>query len=193
MDRRRFLTGTVGASITGIAGCLDGIGSENAPPDPVELSGGKFDTDHGMEIGPHGGANGQIFYKNNAPRDGENPAWFHTLAHSLFPYHFDHLDRGWEPEVVYVTDFSRVEYTVRERDGMPRMPSPTAPETFADAAELTYVVESDVMGGMGPALHPFSDESEAETFVSTHGGMSVAFEDIDRGLIEGIQDGGHDH
>jgi len=92
MDRRRVIAAGIGSAVTGLAGCL-GDASEETPPDPVDLEG-KFDTDHGMEIGPHGGANGQIFYRDADPRDEGNPAWFHTLVHSLFPYHFDRLDRG---------------------------------------------------------------------------------------------------
>ena len=188
MDRRRVIAAGIGSAVTGLAGCL-GDASEETPPDPVDLEG-KFDTDHGMEIGPHGGANGQIFYRDADPRDEGNPAWFHTLVHSLFPYHFDRLDRGWEPVVVYVTDFSRVEYRVRRRDGALRMPSPTAPETFADATDLVYVAESDVMGGMGPALHPFSDADDARSFVDSHGGQTVTFDEIDRALIEAIRQRG---
>ena len=186
MNRRRVIAAGIGGAVTGLAGCLGGSAPEEALPDPVDLEG-EFDTDHGMAIGPHGGANGQIFYRDADPRDEGNPAWFHTLVHSLFPYHFDRLDRGWKPAVVYVTDFSRVDYTVRQRDGAPRMPSPTAPETFADASDLLYVAESDVMGGMGPALHPFSDQEEAQSFIDTHGGQVFDYEEIDRTLIEGIR------
>jgi nitrous oxide reductase accessory protein NosL len=162
--------------------------------EPVDLSGGKYDDHGGMVIGRHGGANGQVFYAENAPDRGENPAWFHTLVFGLFPYHFGRLDRGWEPRVVYVTDFSQVEYELTERDGRLQMPSPTAAETFGEAADLTYVAESEVMGGMGPALHPFSDEAEAEAFAAEHGGIALSFEEIDPVIIERLQSGsGHDH
>lgn len=187
MKRRRVIAAGIGGALTGIAGCLGGA-SEGEPPKPVDLEG-RFDTDHGMEIGPHGGANGQVFYRDASPRDEGGPAWFHTLLHSTFPYHFDRLNRGWEPVIVYVTDFSNVDYTVRERDGSLRMPSPTAPETFADATDLVYVAESEVMGGMGPALHPFSDDGDAEAFIDSYGGRTFEFDEIDRTLIEGIRDG----
>ncbi|TKX52984.1 NosL family protein, partial [Halorubrum sp. SS7] len=66
-----------------------------------------------------------------------------------------------------------------------------APETFADATDLIYVAESDVMGGMGPALHPFSDQAEAQSFIDTHGGQMFGYEAIDRTLIEGIRQSGN--
>jgi len=189
MDRRVFLT-TAAVCVSGLAGCLGG-GSEGSRPEPVDLSGGKFDDDHGMEIGPHGGANGQIFYDERTPADRDGgPFWFHTLVFSLFPFCFEREDRGWEAEVVYVTDFSAVDWTVQERGQGKTMPSPTAPGTFAAAPGLTYVAESDVMGGMGPGLHPFSDADEAESFVDDHGGETLPFDAIDRGLVEALRQGG---
>ncbi|MEF8813658.1 MAG: nitrous oxide reductase accessory protein NosL [Halovenus sp.] len=189
MNRRSFLrTSVAAASVGSLAGCLGGD-SEESGPEPVDLSGGKFDDDHGMEIGPHGGANGQIFYEEQTPPDREGgPFWFHTLVFSLFPFHFDRRDRGWEADVIYVTDFSAIDWTVQERDRGPTMPSPTAPETFAAATDLTYVAESSVMGGMGPGLHPFSDGDEAASFVDDHGGETLAFGTIDRALVETLQE-----
>ncbi len=189
MNRRSFLrTSVAAAGVGGLAGCLGGD-SEESQPEPVGLSGGKFDDDHGMEIGPHGGANGQIFYEEQTPPDREGgPFWFHTLVFSLLPFHFDRRDRGWEADVIYVTDFSAIDWTVQERDSRTTMPSPTAPETFAAATDLTYVAESSVMGGMGPGLHPFSDEDEAASFVDDHGGETLAFEAIDRALVATLQE-----
>ena len=99
--------------------------------------------------------------------------------------------------MIYVTDFSRVDYELFERDGRLHMPAPTSPETFAEASALEYVAESRVMGGMGPALHPFSDGAEAEAFATKHGGTVIAFDDINPVLIERLQTrgsgGDHDH
>jgi copper chaperone NosL len=191
MNRRAFLTVAATAGSGVLAGCLDGLGSEESVPEPLSLAGGKFDDDHGMEIGPHGGANAQLFYQEETPSDREAEAfWFHTLAFSGFPFYFDRRDRGWETEVFYVTDFSAVDWTVQEREAGPTMPSPTAPETFGDATEMTYVAGSDVRGGMGPDLHPFSAESDADAFVADHGGETLAFDDITRTLVEGLREEG---
>lgn len=200
MNRRTFLRrSSVAAALGSLAGCL---GSDDGDvPDPVSLSGTAFDYRGGMEVGAHGGPNGQIFYRDEQPEaaasattasgDGnENLAWFHTLVFGLFPYHFDRLDRGWEAEVVYATDYSVVDWELDADASRPVMPAPTDSDTFAAATELTYVGESDVRGGMGPALHPFSDESEAASFAETHDGTTYEFDDVTRILVASLQDTG---
>lgn len=184
MYRRSFIAG-LAATAAGSTGCLGGDGPEDVP-EPIALSGDKFDDQGGMAIGDHGGPNGQVFYAENSPERHENPAWFHTLVFGLFPYHFDRLDRGWEAEAVYVTDYSKVDLP-SSSDGSPRLPAPTAADTFTDATEVTYVAESEAVGGMGPALPPFSEESEAEDFAERYGGRTVGFEGITSTLIEDLK------
>lgn len=202
MDRRAFLRRT--AAITGtaaIAGCLDTLpGSSEDTPDPVALSGGKLDYQGGMVIGRHGGPNGQIFYRDEtadtvhqsgeSADDREDLAWFHTLLQGLFPYHFERRDRGWEAEVIYVTDYSSTDWELSGDESRPQMPSPTEPETFAVATELTYVAESEAAGGMGTELFPFSEEEEATRFTERHEGSLVEFDEIDRGLVQALSQGG---
>lgn len=154
----------------------------------------KADYQGGMVIGAHGGPNGQVFYADTDPKpeqgtaesspQADNGAWFHTLAYGLFPYHFEMVGEGATATVIYVTDYSVVD---RERaDGADRqqMPAPTAADTFADATELTYAVETGVRGAMGPDLMPFSDPDDAAAFVGSHGGHTVSYDDIDRPLID---------
>lgn len=177
MDRRTTLA-TLGAVLPGIlSGCLGGV-TGGSTPTPVDLSGGKADDQGGMVIGRHGGPNGQIFYENNGPEGHDNPAWFHTLAFGLFRYYFRHERRGWEAMATYVTDYSSIDYELDERDGRLYMPAPTAAETFGDATAMTYVVESEVYGGMGPELLPFSAADDARAFVEDHGGRTMAFDDV---------------
>ena len=199
MNRRTYLRASVTAvGVTAFAGCLASGGGEDVPA-PVDLSGTKFDYQGGMEIGAHGGPNGQIFYKDEQPRpavaggaDGdtsspENLAWFHTLVFGLFPYHFDRQSRGWETDVIYVTDYTLVDWDIAADESRPVMPSPTSAEMFAEASELTYVGGSEVMGGMGPALHPFSDSGEASSFVENYGGDTYEFDEINQALVESLQ------
>jgi nitrous oxide reductase accessory protein NosL len=196
--RKTLLTVGAGAAVS-LGGCLGLLGSDSAEaPDPVDLSGGKLDYQGGMEIGRHGGPNGQIFYADNEPESthatGDHPdaradlAWFHTLVHGLFPYQFE---RGWDTDAIYVTDYSTVTYeqNISERGGSRRMPAPTNPDKFADATGLTYVGESDLKGGMGPALFPFSDAGDADSFVAEYGGQTYAFDDISPALINQLQSG----
>jgi nitrous oxide reductase accessory protein NosL len=176
MERRETLAALGSVVCGGLAGCL-GTG-DVGHPEPVDLSGGKADDQGGMVIGKHGGPNGQIFYANNRPEGHDNPAWFHTLAFGLFRYYFRHERRGWEATAIYVTDYSSFDYEPTEQDGRLYMPAPTAAGTFGDAAAMTYVMESEVYGGMGPELHPFSAAEDARAFVEAHGGRTVTFDDV---------------
>lgn len=193
---RRHIVQTLGTgTVVGLAGCLDAFGSNSETPDPVDLSGGKFDYQGGMEIGVHGGPNGQIFYADNEPTSRhatgnsedarDDLAWFHTLVQGLFPYHFERLNQGWEPAAIYVTDYSLVDWEL-SGGGPKQLPSPTAADTFGDATELVYVAESDVIGGMGPELVPFSDADEANSFADTHSGRTLDYDDITPTLIESL-------
>lgn len=197
LTRRNAVQLVAAGTAAGLAGCLGVLDSDDGSvPGPVDLSGGKFDYQGGMEIGPHGGPNGQIFYADNepetphdpgdSPEDHDNLAWFHTLAQGLFPYHFDRLDRGWEAEVIYVTDYSAVDFELSGQDGPTQLPSPTAAGTFADATELTYVAESDVIGGMGSELLPFSSADDAEALATDYGGRTLTFDGIDRQLVDSL-------
>lgn len=195
VSRRRTIRAVGTGVAVGLAGCLGGE-SESAP-EPLNLSGQKSDYQGGMIIGDYGGPNGQIFYADTEPTpkgrsadaspETKNVAWFHTLAHGLFPYHFRMLNRGAEARAIYVTDYSRVEWTLPQDTDRKQMPTPTTPESFADATELQYAIETDVLGGMGPDLMPFSDAEEADAFASTHGGRTVGYDDIDSQLIESLQ------
>jgi nitrous oxide reductase accessory protein NosL len=40
---------------------------------------------------------------------------------------------------------------------------------------------------MGPGLHPFSDEQDADAFVSEYGGEPVTFDDLTPAVVEQIQ------
>lgn len=122
--------------------------------------------------------NGQIFYRNHSPADHDNPAWFHTLTAGLFPYYFEHERLGWEAVAVYVTNYSRVDYNLVDEAGKTYISTHTAADTFGFANEMTYVADSDVLGGMGKELIPFSEDADAETFVSDHGGSTVDFDAI---------------
>lgn len=179
MHRRRVLQSLGVLSGGTLAGCLDGFGgTSTATPTPVDLSGQKRDDRGGMVIGNHGGPNGQLFYEAASPDGHDNPAWFHTLAYGLFPYYFDRRERGWNAVAIYATDYSTVDYEITTTRGRTTISAPTAPETFATAQTLEYVVGSEVRGGMGPGLLPFSERRDAEAFVGDHGGRIRSFDDV---------------
>ncbi|MFB6069000.1 MAG: nitrous oxide reductase accessory protein NosL [Halobacterium sp.] len=178
---RRALIGAVGVTATAaLAGCSSG-GGESTPattPSPVDLSGGKQDDVGGMVIGEHFGPNGQIFYRDHSPRGHDNPAWFMSLTAGFFPYSFRHADEGWTAAATYVTDYSAVDYELTTVNGTAYISSHTPADSFGSADQLTYVAGSEVRGGMGKTLVPFSDSGDADSFVSDHGGRRVSFSDV---------------
>lgn len=124
MNRRTVLCTAATIGVGSLAGCLGTDSSSEDAPDPIDLSGTEYDYQGGMEIGAHGGPNGQIFYKDEQPEspggptslrntqtsdsdngtvNTDNIAWFHTLVFGLFPYHFERRNRDWEAEAIYVT------------------------------------------------------------------------------------------
>lgn len=178
--RRAFLGGVGTAAVATLAGCST-TAAENDPEPvstPVALDGGKQDDFGGMIIGAHAGPNGQIFYREHAPHGPGTPAWFHTLAQGLFPYHFEHERLGWEAIAVYVTDYSTVDYELHETGDRTFISTHTAPSTFGDAHGMRYVAGSDVHGGMGPELIPFGESADAEAFRDEHSGSVVDFDGI---------------
>lgn len=136
-----------------------------------------------MFIGNHYGPNGQIFYVNHSPDGHDNPAWFHTLVSGLFPYHFKHKDRDWVVSAIYVTDYSSVDFEIESIDGHKYISTHTSAETFGDAKQMTYVESSEVWGGMGKALIPFSKPKDAEEFTTEYGGDTISFDEIDQQFI----------
>lgn len=190
IGRRRFLGAIGSAGLAVVAGCTGRAHEAAETPEPVSLGGGKQDDQGGMIIGEHFGPNGQLFYRDHEPAGHDNPAWFHTLAHGLFPYYFEHERRSWEAEAVYVTDYSQVDYTVTEAQGQQFISSHVAPETFGAASAMQYVSGSDVHGGMGPELIPFGEPADAQAFRAEHGGALLAFEDITE---ESLKHLGQDH
>ena len=183
VTRRTALVTAVGGVTAVLAGCTGGTTEQH--PEPIDLSGGKEDDQGGMIIGNHAGPNGQIFYREDSPAAHDNPAWFHTLSMGLFPYYFEHERMGWEATAIYVTDYSLADYTLTDDGGETFISTHTAADTFGDAREMTYVVESGVAGGMGRDLLPFSERADADSFVDEHGGSTVQFDDVTSEWLNG--------
>jgi copper chaperone NosL len=186
--RRAFLAAGATTAAVSLAGCLGGDDGDDEPtgpkPDPIDLSGGKVDDQGGMIIGEHFGPNGQLFYVDNSPEGHDNPAWFHTLSVGLFPYYLAHEREGWTARAIYVTDYSTVDYELTTVEGQTYISTHTAADTFGDAESMSYVADSGVHGGMGKELIPFSAEDDAASFVETHGGRRLAFDDVDSEFLQ---------
>lgn len=181
---RRSVVGAGGVLVgAALAGCLGGSDGGGAPAAPVALAGGQQCDSCGMVIEKHPGPNGQIFYEEHTPEGHADPAVFDALKGCLFPYLFEHERRDWSASVVYVTDYSSVDYDLPEHDGTTYISSHTDSDSFAKARDLTYVVGSDVQGAMGPDFVPFSSEDDAQAFADEHGGDLVAYDDITPELV----------
>lgn len=173
--RQALLAGgtVLAASLAGCSGDAD-----EEPPEPVALSAGLSCDVCGMVVADHPGPVGEIFYADNSPIGHDNPARFDSLRGCLFPYYFEHKRKDWTATAVYVTDYSKVDATVTERDGDTFISSHTGAASFTDATEVVFVVGSGVQGAMGTDFIPFGQEAEADDFVADHGGEVLSFDEI---------------
>lgn len=180
--RREVLVGAALAGAGSIAGCL---GDEDVPeeaPEPVALDGGKLCDVCGMVIEDHFGPNGQVFYADEYPPGREGPAWYDSVR-ELFVDRFAQEERGHEPVATYVVDYARVDYEVREQGGTGYLSTHVEADSFVDAEDVVFVVESAVEGAMGPDLVPFTDEGVAESFVDAEGGRIAEYDDVTLDLL----------
>ncbi len=180
--RRAVLTAGASAVLAGLAGCTSFGGGPSAP-EPIALDAGQACDNCGMVIQKHPGPVGQVFFEENAPEGHENPAYFDALKQCMFPYRLERENRGWSVAAQYATDYSGVDYDVTGEGGETYISSHVAADAFAPAAELYYVVESEVRGAMGPDFVPFSAEDDATAFAGAYGGEVVEYGDIGEGLI----------
>jgi copper chaperone NosL len=174
--RRSVLRGVATAATVGvgaIAGCLsDEASTTMEPPEPIALANGKACDACGMVIADHGGPNGQVFYADDHPPGRDGPAWYDSLT-ELVTDRASAVDRGREPVATYVTDYAAVEYEITEAGDDRVISSHVAVESFVDWNDAVYVVETGVVGAMGPDVVPFTDPATAESFVETEGGRVV--------------------
>jgi copper chaperone NosL len=169
-----FAGGTVlAASLAGCSGDTD-----ESPPEPVTLAAGLTCDVCGMVVADHPGPIGEIFYADTSPSGHDNPARFDSLRGCLFPYYFEHERNDWMATAVYVTDYSKVDATVADRDGDTFISSHTGATSFTDATEAVFVVGSGVQGAMGPDIIPFGQAAEADDFVADQGGEVLSFDEI---------------
>lgn len=155
----------------GLAGCLS-EGKESDTHEPVTIPTDAACAACGMTVDESFGPAGQVFF------DASDPVYFDSVTELVVRVE-EKRTRGNDEEAIFVTDCSRAEYTIERVDGEAYISTPVAASTFADAADLHYAVESAVLGAMGPDAIPFSDASEAETFVSEHGGDVLAWDALD--------------
>ncbi|MGM0605006.1 MAG: nitrous oxide reductase accessory protein NosL [Halobacteriota archaeon] len=180
--RRTVLRGIGTSAVVAIAGCL---GDAESAPEPVALDDGQACDECGMVIGEHPGPNGQVYFEGDRPADRDGPAWFCSGV-CTYTYRFDREEEGWTSIVTYLTDYSKLSYTV-SGDSRPVISAHFGPETYSDEADLFVVAGSDVLGAMGNDVIPFGDQADADAFAAEYGGSVLEATAIDRELIDSIR------
>ena len=187
LTRRALLAagGTVG--VVAFAGCM---GNDEDAPDPVSLDEGQACDVCGMQIDAHPGPSGQAFYGEGealpADRDQDEPAYFCSSLCS-YDYVFDQEDLGYDPTVLYLTNYSEVDdWEVYEEEDILFITAHLDAEFFADATGLTMVAGSEVLGAMGQSIVGFSGADDAEAFAEEYGGNVVDHDDVSRELVDGL-------
>ncbi|MFB6165415.1 MAG: nitrous oxide reductase accessory protein NosL [Haloarculaceae archaeon] len=183
VPRRRVLAG-VAAGTAALAGCSSGSdgGGGGDRPDPVTLTTDDQCEVCGMVIPNHPGPSTEIFYADHTPTGHPNPAHFDSTWEA-FQYDFRRGDQGWQRSVMYVTDYSAVDYRIRTDQGdrlISRHPKASA---FVAADDVTFVAGSAVKGAMGKDLIGFGERGDARSFADEHGGQLVGLGDVSRELI----------
>lgn len=187
VTRRGVVVGAAGLAV-GLAGCIGGGDGDGAAPEPITLDQDDSCELCGMVIPNHPGPAAQIFYADQQPSGHDNPARFCSIWEA-FQYDFERLDRGWEREAFYVTDYSGVDYEIIEDGGDLLLSSHPAAEHFVDATETTMVVGSDVKGAMGRDLVPFTAEDDATAFQEEYGGDVMGFDEVSPSVISELARG----
>ncbi|HET9069969.1 MAG TPA: nitrous oxide reductase accessory protein NosL [Amaricoccus sp.] len=140
----------------------------------------------GMMLTEHEGPKGQILLEGD-----DEPVWFSsvrdTVAFTLLP------EESKDIAAIYVSDMGTA----------PSWAEPGA-DNWTDAKAASFVIGSDVEGGMGGTeAVPFAEAEAAQAFAAEHGGTVVAFDAIpadyilpyapDETAAEPEDQGHHDH
>ncbi len=185
--RRAVLTTVAAGGVGALAGCL---GGDREGPDPVALDDGQECDNCSMRIEMHPGPVGQAFYGGDAPDSlpddrEDGVAWFCSSS-CTYTYLLENEERGHEPLISYGTDYSTVDYEIRDDGDTTVISAHLDAEAFEDLHGLSFAANSDVEGAMGGSLIGFSDGGDASAFVDEHGGDVIAHDDVTREVLSGI-------
>lgn len=185
-SRRRALLIGVTLALSSAAGCLgDGQSGDTEAPAAVTLPDDATCDVCGMVISQHPGPTAEIFYAEHSPEGHDNPARFDSTWEA-YQYDFERMNQGWEKTAFYVTDYSSVEYSLSEERGSTLISTHPQREAFILAEDVTFVAGSAVEGAMGKDLIGFTDELDAESFQTEHGGELITHGDVSPEVIAGL-------
>ncbi|QFU82788.1 nitrous oxide reductase accessory protein NosL [Natronorubrum aibiense] len=184
--RRRFLQAAGVAGTVVVAGCFGSGDDESDVPDPISI-----DSDHdcavcNMVIENHPGPVGHAFYEDESLRGAEDGVVHYCSSACAYEYYFEQLEAGHEPIVLYLTDYSAVDWEIIEDQGIEFISAHLEAEANASATDLEFVVDSDVFGAMGESLIGFTSAEDADSFTEEYGGERFDHESVTRELIDSL-------
>ena len=132
-----------------------------APPPPVDLTTAALSYFCQMNVAEHGGPKGQIHL------EGYPAPIFFAQVRDLVAY-VKSPERDADIMAIYVSNMSVA----------PNWENPGI-SNWIEAKDATFVVESNVAGGMGaPEIVPFGDPDGAADFIDRYGGRQLPLSDI---------------
>lgn len=180
VPRRTLLVGAAGVGLAALAGCLDG---DDDVPDAITIDDEQDCDQCTMVISNHPGPVGQAHYEDpEEVVDEDRPAQFCSSL-CTYAFTFGEEDAGHDPEVVYLTDYSSVDYEIETDDDVEEITSHLEADAFTVADDLSLVVDSDVTGAMGPSMVGFAEDDEAEEFQDEYGGDLYDHDDVSEDLV----------
>ncbi len=184
--RRSFLA-TAGVASAGVlAGCV-GSGDGDDVPEPAAIEDGHSCWVCNMIVVNHPGPSGHAIYPDGSDVPGEQDGIVPYCSSSCaYEYYFEQKEAGVEPLVIYLTDYSTVDWEVYEEHGAQFITAHFGADAHTDSRDLDLVVDSDVLGAMGESLIGFSDSSEAEEFADQYGGDIYDHDSVTRELVESL-------
>jgi copper chaperone NosL len=148
-------------AVLGFLALLAACDEEKAVPPPQELSADDISHYDRMLVVDHAGPKAQIILESR-----DEPVWFSSVR-DAFAFHLL-PEEPRDISAIYVTDMGRAQSW--ENPG---------PGAWIEAREASYVIGSEMRGGMGAEEPvPFGERAAAEAFAAEHGGEIVGFDGV---------------
>ncbi|MFA9425445.1 nitrous oxide reductase accessory protein NosL [Natronorubrum sp. A-ect3] len=185
--RRRFLQAAGVAGSVALAGCFGDDGTDEVD-DPISIESGHDCVVCSMVVDQHPGPSGHAFYPADDDVHGTDDDGIVAYCSSACAYehYFEQYESGHEPLVLYLTDYSSVDWDVYEEQGLEFITAHLEAEAHAPATDLEFVVDSDVLGAMGESLIGFGSAEDADSFADEYGGERFDHDSVTRELVDSL-------
>lgn len=149
-------------AVSALAACSGSQNADAPPPPPQQIQPQAVGHYCGMFLNEHDGPKAQIQLKSK-----KEPVWFTTVLQM-----FSYTKLPEEPKdiaAIYVNDMSKVKDWNK----------PNADESWIDAKQAHYVIESNFVSSMKTKeAIPFSQKTDADAFAAKNGGKVVGFNEV---------------